>query len=628
MTPNFKAKLSEWSDEFKAKKVTLKADLVAGLIVAIVALPLALGFAIASQVPPAMGIYTAIAAGFFAAIFGGSEYQVSGPTGAMVVVILSVASKHGIEGMIAATLIAGVILIALGLMKLGKIIEYIPSPVIVGFTAGIAFIIFFGQVNNFLGISPSYLEGAGFLEKTIVSLSSALQANLAAVLLSILSILILIGMPKVSKKVPGSIVAVSTATLLFMFIPFFHVVKTVGDIGKIPTSLPMPVLPHLTKEIFFLVLPAAFTIAALAAIESLLSAVVADSLTGTKHSPNKELVGQGIANIASALIGGLPATGAIARTATNVRNGAKSRLSAMFHAIFLLIIVLGVGALAAKIPLAALAGILMFTAFNMVEWERIRRIFKTPLSDVAVMLTTFALTVLVDLTVAIEVGMILASLLFMKRMSDLYKVEEFESNEEDKTAAIIRKFNHPDISIYTIHGPLFFGAASRFDQNVSNTPGGHKPIKIIRMKYVPVIDATGLNFLESTYKKHKKLGGVVLFSSVHPEVMKSIRKAGLVEELHEKHFFGTTKEAMVHALRHAKRLHKMPEEVTAEDLAKYDLADIDLDDKVKPESVNSGDPVEEILASLHIDGFAKVTRVGKKIMQKGRSGLRPILPKK
>lgn len=598
---------------FNEKKKTIKDDLIAGLIVAIVALPLAIGFAIASDVTPAMGVYTAIIAGFVAAVFGGSDFQVSGPTGAMVVVILGVVHAYGIPGLILATFIAGIILLLMGLLKLGKIIEYIPSPVIVGFTAGIGTIIFFGQINNFFGISPKYPADAEFLSKTIISLQNAVNFNLGAIILAFLTLAILITIPRITKKVPGSIIAVTITTAVVMFFPNFFHVKTVGDIGSIPTSLPMPIFPEINLSIILHLLPAALTIAALAAIESLLSAVVADGMTSTKHNPNKELFGQGLANIASSIFGGMPATGAIARTATNVRNGAKSRWAAAFHAIFLLIIILIVAPLATKIPLAALAGILMFVAFNMIEWERVFLIMKMPLSDVVVMLTTFLITVLVDLTTAIEVGFVLAAILFMKRMSDLYKVEEMESKNFDETTELIRRFHHPEISIYTINGPLFFGAASRFDQQFTSNLGGQKPIKIIRMKYVPVIDATGLYFLESTYHKHRKKGGVVLFSKVQPDVMKVIKDTGLYEEIGHEHFFGSTRSALKHALKHAHRLHNQGAEFTDEELSKYHISSEDLKEieNQHDSDINTkdSDPVEEMLDGI---GVTKVTKVTKK----------------
>ncbi len=630
--------LGDW---WQKKRATLKDDLIAGLIVAIVALPLAIGFAIASNVDPAMGVVTAIIGGFFAAAFGGSEYQISGPTGAMVVVVLSVVTKYGVDGLILATFVAGIILLLLALFKLGKIIEYIPSPVIVGFTAGIAFIIFFGQLNNLLGITPIYPEGSTFIQQTFISIGQVAQANSAALIIAFITFLILILTPKVTKKIPGSIIAVVATTLLAL--TSFFDVRTVADIGKIPQGLPIPHLPALGMDMILGVLPAALTIAALAAIESLLSAVVADGLTDTKHKPNKELFGQGIANIASSLFGGMPVTGAIARTATNIRNGGKTRLTGMFHALFLLLFVLAIGGLAALIPLATLAGILMFVAFNMVEWERIFLILKTPLSDIAVMVTTFLITVLVDLTAAIEVGLILAAILFMKRMADLYKVEELEMKTDQNE--VVKGFMHKDISIYTISGPLFFGAASRFDQMVANAPGGHKPIKIIRMKYVPVIDATGLNFIESTAHKHRKMGGVVLFSSVNPDVMKIIQKASLDREVGLKHFFPTTSAALVHALKHAHRLHGEDETVTEEELNKYRLSKIDLEDAAKVAATKDRDPVEEILSSLGImkiqemskhsirtaqkvseQGIQRVGKIGKKGFDK-ISGMMPIKKK-
>jgi SulP family sulfate permease len=594
------------------KKKTIKEDLIAGFIVAIVALPLALGFAIACDLPPAVGIYTAIIGGFFASLFGGSEFQISGPTGAMVVVVLSVVAKNGYSGLILATLIAGILLLLLSFLGLGKIISYIPSPVIVGFTAGIGFIIFFGQLNNFFDISPVYPHEAEFITKTIISISQIINANLAALAFGVLTIIILVLSKKYVKRIPGSIIAVIITTVIAFFLKGIINIKTVADIGKIPTTLPLPSFPMFNSELLLAVIPAAFSIAMLAAIESLLSAVVGDGLTATRHNPNKELFGQGVANIASSLFGGMPVTGAIARTATNIRNGGKSRLTGIFHAIFMLLFVLLIASVAELIPLATLAGILMYVAFNMIEWERIRFIFKTPLSDVAVMITTFVVTIIVDLVAAIEVGLILAAILFMKRMSDLYLVEDYET-ETNGSSQIVRRFTHPEISIYTVNGPLFFGAASRFDQRVENTPGGRKLIKIIRMKHVPVIDATGINFLESTYLKHRKKGGVVLFSSVRPDVMNVIRKSGLHLVIGEKHFFPNTKLALAHALKHAKRMKKEPEEVSAEELSKYNISELDYQDlSANPVSVDK-DPIEEILNSFHI---VQLGKAGKESLSK------------
>jgi SulP family sulfate permease len=599
---------------WRARKETLREDIVAGLIVAVVALPLAIGFAIASDVPPAMGVTTAIVAGFFAALFGGSSYQISGPTGAMVVVILSVVHAHGVSGLVAATLLAGAMLILMGIFRLGKIIEYIPSPVIVGFTAGIATIIFFGQVGNALGVAPTHTADASFVERTVATLALAPDASMPAIILLAITVAVLVLMPRLSRRIPGGIVAVAVATALVMLFPTFFHVGTVADVGEIPRSLPMPQLPHIDLAMLRSLLPAALTIAALAAIESLLSAVVADSLTDTRHKPNRELVGQGIANVMSSLFGGMPATGAIARTATNVRNGGRSNLAAVFHAFFLLLLVLVAAPLAVRIPLAALAGILMFVAFNMVEWERVLLIFRTPLSDVAVMLTTFLLTVFVDLTVAIEVGLVLAALLFMKRMSDLYHIESLEHRQ----GAGGQVLAHPDISIYTVQGPLFFGAASRFDQAVANAPGGHKPIKIIRMKHVPVIDATGLNFLESTVHKHRKRGGAVLFAAVHPNVLRVIRDAGLGEKLGREHFFPTTRAALAHALRLAHRRRNQSETVTAQELARYDLSQFDAEELGAMRTTDT-DPVREALDSL---GVTYVADIGQRTLKAGSKTIR------
>jgi len=596
-------------DKIKGKFSNFKNDFVAGLIVAIVALPLAIGFSIASGVSPIMGIYAAIIGGFFAAIFGGSEYQISGPTGAMVVIILSVASKYGLDGLILATLIAGILLIALSILRFGKAIEYIPHPVIVGFTAGIAVIIFFGQINNFFGISPSYPKGATFITQTLISFSQVLQSNWFAVLLALITIAILYFMPRISKKIPGSIIAVTFGLIVtYVFNKTFHL-KVVGDVGKIVSIMPHPHIPVITWNLIVYVMPAALTIAALAAIESLLSAVVADGMTGSKHNSNKELRGQGIANIASALCGGLPVTGAIARTATNIRNGGKTRLVGVIHAIILLIIILLLGPIFSNIPLAVIAGILMFVAFNMVEWNLVFEIFRMPLSDVTVMVVTFGLTVFVDLTAAIEFGIVLAALLFMKRMGDLYKVEEHSFNDPDETKytrEVIQKFHHPDISIYTLNGPLFFGAASKLDQELNNTPGRHKHVKIIRMKYVPVIDASGISALKAIVHSHKRMKGIVLFSTIQPQVYRLMEKSGLIDEVGHDNVFKRTSHAFRHALIASHRLRNEPPHVTDEEIKKYDLTSIDVDEKHVTE-LNDVDPVEEIIKNSGIHKIPKHT---------------------
>ncbi len=607
----------------KDKSSTFKDDLIAGFIVAIVALPLSIGFAIASNVPLTMGILAAIIGGLFVAIMGGSNYQIAGPSGTLVIITLAVVSQFGLTGLILATILAGIILILLGLFKMGKIIEYIPSPVIIGFTAGIALVIVLGQINNFFGINPSYPAGIGVIQKTWISLMSVGSANIAAVILAMLTIAILIIMPRLHKKIPGSIVAVVvTTSLAVLFSAYFHV-RNVGDIGKIDLSFGIPTMPVITWSLLLALLPAALTIAAIVAIESLLTAVVADGMTDTRHNPNKELLGQGVANIMSALFGGMPLSGATARTATNIRSGAKTRLAGVFHAIFILIFIVLLGFLAVLIPLATLAGILMFVAYNMVDWSRVAMIFRTPMSDVAVMITTFLLTVLVGITAAIEVGLLLAAVLFMKRMSDLYKVEEYDSTDDKNE--LVKKFKHNQISIYTINGPLFFGAASRLDQQLATTPGGHKPIKIIRMKYVPVIDATGLSFIESTYKKHKKMGGVVLFSSVHPDVMKLINNTGLEKKIGIDHFFPTTRTAIVHALKHAHKMQGEPEEVSKEDMEKYNLHALDVEEEMKVTATNDVDPVQEIFDSFGITTAQKISKRGMKSAKKlGENSIKTV----
>lgn len=618
---NLKKEKSSGQINFKDKFSNMKADLISGLIVAIVALPLAIGFSIASGVSPIMGIYAAIIGGLLAAIFGGSEFQISGPTGAMVVVILAVLAEYGLQGLIIATFLSGVILLLLWALKLGKAIEYIPHPVIVGFTAGIAVIIFFGQVNNFLGVSPTYPANAGFFEKTIISLSNIANANIYAVIIALVTILILFFMPKISKKIPGSIIAVGLGLgITFLLGPSLGI-STVGDVGQIPNTIPVPQFFEINWELIIKLLPAALTIAALAAIESLLSAVVADGMTGSKHDPNKELRGQGIANIGSSLFGGLPVTGAIARTATNVRNGGRTRLAAIFHALILLIIILLLGQIFSGIPLAVIAGILMFVAFNMVEWHIVFETFKMPLSDVVVMITTFGLTVFVDLTVAIEVGIVLASILFMKRMADLYRVEEhsFDPDETKHTREVVQKFHHPDISIYTLNGPLFFGAAAKLDQELSNTTGSHKPIKIIRMKYVPVIDATGITSLKAIIRNHKKKNGVIMLSTIQPQVYNLLKESGVIDLIGEENIYKRTSHAFRQGLIYSHKIHNEPLKITKEEIKKYDLANIDADDSQIHELKDS-DPIESIIEDTGIKNIPKTTlETGRKVKHIARN---------
>lgn len=609
----------------------IKSDLIAGTIVAVVALPLAIGFSIASGVSPVMGLYAAIIGGLFASLFGGSDFQISGPTGAMVVVILSVVSKYGVNGLILATFLAGIILLLLWVLRLGKAIEYIPHPVIVGFTAGIAVIIFFGQLNNFLGIYPEYPVGADFLEKTTISFLHFFNLNIYSVGLAVITILILYFFPKITKKIPGSIIAVFFGLTITFLLGNTLGLKTVGDIGQIPNVFPTPKLFDINLELILRLLPAALTIAALAAIESLLSAVVADGMTGSKHDPNKELRGQGIANIGSAIFGGLPVTGAIARTATNIRNGGKTKLSGIFHSLMILVIVLLFGNIFSGIPLAVIAGILMFVAVNMVEWHLIFETFKMPLSDIVVMITTFLLTILVDLTVAIEVGIVLASLLFMKRMADLYKVEEHgvDPDETMHTKEVVQKFHHPDISIYTLNGPLFFGAAARLDQEISNTPGSHKPIKILRMKYVSVIDATGIASLKAIIKNHNKKGKVML-STIQPQVYRLLESSGVIDLVGRENVFKRTSHAFRQALIYSHKLHNLPEEITDEEIEKYDLKSIDADDTHISNLVDK-DPVEDILESTGIKHIHRKTietgKSVKKIVNKYNADRIKILKK-
>ena len=524
--------------------------------------------------------------------------MISGPSGGLVVLILSVTALAGMDGLILATLLAGIILLLMGVFRLGKVVEYIPSPMIIGYMAGTAGIIFFGQLANVLGTTPLYPAGVSFARKAWLVLQTVPDVHLPSLLLAALVLAILLVLPRYSKRIPASVVALLVATLLMIALPSFFAVRTIGDLAPIPSGIPLPHLPVITWDLFKLVLPIAFSLAILVAIESLMTAVVADGLTGKRHDSNQELIGQSVANLACALFGAIPTDGALSRSAANIDAGATSRLAAVFHGLFLLAFLLVAGWMLAIIPLPALAGLLLFIAYNMVNWSALRRLFKTPLSDVVLLLTTFLLTVFVSLTVALEVGAVLAAVLFMKRISDLYHLEELESKNPGA-----QSFQHPDISIYTVYGPLFFGAASRFDQEIAWAPGGRKPIKILRMADVPVIDATGMNFLLSTAKRHRKTGGEVLFAAVHPDVLRVLRTSGILDEIGQDRFYPTTKAALRAALGIARRRKGEEGPVPEAEVARYDLSMVDAQER-RATPTRDKDPVEDILDNFGITYLA------------------------
>jgi SulP family sulfate permease len=532
----------------------LTRDVIAGIIVGIVALPLAIAFAIASGLSPERGLYTAIVAGFLISLLGGSRVQIGGPTGAFVVIVSGIVQQHGVDGLVLATLLAGFILVAFGLLRLGAAIKFIPYPVTIGFTSGIALIIFSGQIRDFLGLDMQSVPSA-FLPKWDAYVHAFATINPWALLVAVATLAIIIVWPKVSTRVPGPFVALIATTAL---VQLLHLpVETIGArFGAIHAGLPQPHLPKISLSTLQALVGPAFTIAMLAGIESLLSAVVADGMIGGRHRSNMELVAQGVANIASPLFGGMPATGAIARTATNVKNGGRSPIAGMVHAITLLLITLFFGRLAGLIPLATLAAILVVVAFHMSEWRTFVSEFRAPKSDVAVLLTTFLLTVLVDLTVAIEVGMVLAAFLFMRRMAEVTNINvlthEFtdpvDDFERDPNAARSRAIPEA-VQVYEITGPFFFGAAEMFKDRVGRIAGKPK-VLIIRMRHVPAIDSTGLHALRDLVRRSTKEGTLVILSDVHAQPVVALERSGLYDELGEDNIHGNIDDALNRARQH------------------------------------------------------------------------------
>jgi SulP family sulfate permease len=513
------------------------ADLNAGVVVGIVALPLAIAFAIASGLAPERGLHTAIIAGFLISLLGGSRVQIGGPTGAFVVVVYGVVSQYGVDGLLVATLMAGVILVAFGLARLGTVIKFIPYPVVVGFTSGIAMIIMSGQVKDLLGLDM------GAVPASVLAQWASYPAHLstaapAALLVAAIALGIIIWWPRVSRRLPSPFVALVATTALVALgdLP----VETIGDrFGSLATGLPLPTLPQVPLEMLPALVGPAFVIAALAAIESLLSAVVADGMIGGRHRSNMELVAQGIANIASPLFGGMPATGAIARTATNIKSGGRTPVAGMIHAGVLLLITLFAGRWASMIPMATLAAILLVVAYHMSEWRAVRNLLRAPRSDVLVLVTTFLLTVLVDLTVAIEVGLVLAAVLFMKRMSEVTNISAVtgdladpDAPSTDVSGAAFTRTIPPGIEVYEINGPFFFGAAEAF-RNALSQVGASPETLIIRMRHVPAIDATGLHALGTVVRQVHKDGTRVILAELHAQPLAAMTRSGLLTEIGE-----------------------------------------------------------------------------------------------
>ena len=518
---------------------TLTADIMAGIIVGIVALPLAIAFGIASGVTPEKGIITAIISGFIISLLGGSKVQIGGPTGAFIVIIYGIIQKYGIEGLMIATVMAGVFLLLFGLLKLGTIIKYIPYPIVVGFTSGIAVTIFTTQIKDLFGLTIESVP-SDFIEKWGCYISHFSTADLWCSIVGILSVVIIALTPKVSKKIPGSLVAIIVMTVAALILKnYFGVttIETIGDRFSVSSAIPDAHMPAMTWDTIKSLVSPALTIAVLGAIESLLSATVADGVIGAHHNSNTELVAQGLANIASPIFGGIPATGAIARTMTNINNGGKTPVSGIVHAIVLLLIFLFFMPLAKYIPMACLAGVLVIVSYGMSGWRSFLALMKNPKSDVTVLLITFFLTIIFDLTVAIEVGLIIACLLFMKRVSEITDVKAVTDEINEESDMIKDNAEHltiPEgVEVYEINGPYFFGAGNKFEE-VMAAFGDRPKVRIIRMRKVPFVDSTGIHNLTNLCEMSHNEGIEVVLSGVCEKVHKQLEKARFYDILGNK----------------------------------------------------------------------------------------------
>jgi SulP family sulfate permease len=509
-----------------------QSDLTAGLTVGVVALPLAIAFAIASGVKPEQGLYTAIVAGFVIAVLGGSRAQISGPTGAFIVIIYGIVQQYGYDGLAVATLIAGVMLIVMGLARMGALLKFIPYPVTVGFTSGIALIIFSSQIRDFFGLQMQTVP-AEFIQKWTAYGTAFGTLNPYALGTGLVSLLIVVLWPRITHRIPGPLVAILAVTAAVWV---FHLpVETIGSrFGNVPNRLPAPHLPHVSWELIRQMFSPAVTIALLAALESLLAAVVADGMMGTRHRSNMELVAQGAGNIASILFGGIPATGAIARTATNIKSGGRTPVSGVVHSLTLLVILLFVGRLAALIPMATLAAILIVVAYNMSEWHAFVRLFRSPKSDIAVLVATFLLTVLIDLTVAIQVGVLLAGFLFLQRMSNETQVslvtDNLREHDEDESRDISKLEVPFGVEVFEIYGSLFFGAIERFRDALRRVEKSPR-VLILRMRNVITIDASGLQTLEDLLESTRKRNVTLLLSAVAPQPLAAMQHSGFLEHI-------------------------------------------------------------------------------------------------
>lgn len=557
--------------EFKPKLfTTLKnytrenfmTDLMAGIIVGIVALPLAIAFGIASGVTPEKGIITAIVAGFIISFLGGSKVQIGGPTGAFIVIIYGIIQEYGIEGLMVATMMAGIILVLLGIFKLGTIIKFIPYPIIIGFTSGIAVTIFTTQIADIFGLNFNGEKVPGdFIGKWILYFYHFDTVNWWNVVVSVASIFIIAITPKFSKKIPGSLVAIVLVTVVVYLMKMYggiQCIDTIGDRFSIKAQLPEAAVPSLDWEAIKNLFPVAITIAVLGAIESLLSAAVADGVIGDRHDSNTELIAQGIANFVSPIFGGIPATGAIARTMTNINNGGKSPVAGIVHAVVLLLILLFLMPLAQYIPMACLAGVLVIVSYNMSGWRVFKGLLKNPKSDVTVLLITFFLTVIFDLTVAIEVGLVIACILFMKRVMETTQIsvitDEIDPNKESDLEVHEEHLIVPEgVEVYEINGPYFFGIATKFEEIMARL-GDRPKIRIIRMRKVPFIDSTGIHNLTTLCKMSQKENIHIILSGVNDQVHAVLEKSGFYELLGKENICSNINEALEVAAKEVKEL--------------------------------------------------------------------------
>lgn len=527
-------------------KAQLLKDIISGIIVAIIALPLSIALAIASGVGPEQGLYTAIIAGFFISFFGGSRVQIGGPTAAFVVIIYGIVAQYGTDGLIVATILAGIILVIMGICHFGSLIKYIPYTITTGFTCGIAVTLFVGQLKDFFGLSIKSVPSE-FLDKVIVYAKNIKSVNITASLIGLSAIAIMLIWPKITDKIPGSLIAIiiTTAIAYFAKLP----INTIGSVyGELNSSFPAFHVPSISMNLIQKMLSPAFTIAVLAAIESLLSAVVSDGMIGDTHKSNAELIGQGLGNIFSGLFGGIPATGAIARTAANVRNGGRTPIAGIAHCITLTIILLVLMPLAALIPMTTLAAVLLVVAANMADWESFFNLCKSaPKSDIIVLVVTFFLTVFFDLVVAIEIGVVLAALLFMKRMAETADIKAWKyTDSPDITpgeSEKLRDIPH-SISVFEICGPMFFAAA---DQILNINSNHHTKVVVIRMRSVPAIDASAMRSLHELVSRAKKKNITLLFSHVNEQPMHVMEKDGFIELLGKEHFHKNIVDALDYA---------------------------------------------------------------------------------